>query len=179
MVSSSSGADNGALTRDEFLELYRTHLPRLYRFVSRRTGDDRALAEDVVQDTFLRAVRSWREQGLPREPLSWLRTVARNLLVSHFRRAAPVALADGFDPPGEDLRDESPERVAAVQWALARMRPQQARLLEEFHFDGRRVREIARRRGLSEKAVEGRLRRARRTLRRTLQPLFRKQGAIR
>ncbi|MGW8267795.1 MAG: RNA polymerase sigma factor, partial [Longimicrobiales bacterium] len=61
--------------------------------------------------------------------------------------------------------------AALLTWGLARLRPNQSRLMEAFHIEGRSVREIARDEGLSERAVEGRLRRARQKLRKQLEPV--------
>jgi RNA polymerase sigma-70 factor (ECF subfamily) len=142
--------------------------------VSRRVGGDRALAEDLVQDTWLRAVDDWRAHGLPREPLAWLTRVARNTLVSYFRRIRPEpvdpAVLDAIareDAPGV-VWDE-PDTASAITWGVARLRRSHAEVLEEFYFAGRSVRDIARSQGLSERAVEGRLRRARAKLRTVLE----------
>ena len=110
----------------------------------------------------MRALKEWRRKGLPREPQAWLRTVARNLLASYYRRLRPRSLEDGqLDRADEHLKVESPQTAAMVQWGLAGLRCEQARLIEAFHFDGKRVQEIAQELGISERAAEGRLRRAR------------------
>ena len=77
--------------------LYNTYFTPLYRYVYVRlkTRED---AEDVVQDTFLKAY-----QALPRyehtrdSMLPYLFTIARNLLINHTKKKRPDAL------PGEDL----------------------------------------------------------------------------
>jgi RNA polymerase sigma-70 factor, ECF subfamily len=157
-------------TEEELRAIYRETILPLYASVSRRCGGDRPLAEDVTQETWLRAVRAWRHEGVPERPLAWLVTVARNLLRNHFRRRRPVSLdtltaqevlaaVDAEGPPGgEGLPDE------------------QAGLLEAFHFERRRVAQIAQARGLSERAVEGRLRRARGRLRREIEALLAANG---
>jgi RNA polymerase sigma-70 factor (ECF subfamily) len=160
------------LSDAELVRIYRGTVGPLYRYVSRRVGGDAALAEDLVQDTWMRAVGDWPANGIPREPLAWLIRVARNTLISYFRRARPELI----DPARLDLieRDDAgtpaddPGAAAAVNWALARLRRAHAELLEDFYFAGRSVREIAQVRGLSERAVEGRLRRAREKLRQTI-----------
>lgn len=68
------------------------------------------------------------------------------------------------------------EATEALNWGLARLRPAQAELLESFYLDGQSVRDIARDRGLSERAVEGRLSRARKKLRKKLAPLVLGKG---
>ena len=153
------------LTEVEFVEIYRRHTGPLYSYVSRRVGGDRTLAEDVVQDAWLRAVASWPRRGAPDYPRAWLIRVAHNLLVSHFRRRRPQPV----DPAELELADdhcspETPSAAALVNWSLARLPRRQAALLQAFYFDDKSTREIAEAYGLSERAVEGRLRRARQCL---------------
>ncbi len=47
---------------------------------------DLQLAEDIVSDTFLRALKAWSHKGVPKFPKAWLRKVAQNLLNEHYRR---------------------------------------------------------------------------------------------
>jgi RNA polymerase sigma-70 factor (ECF subfamily) len=68
---------------------------------------------------------------------------------------------------------------AAINHALARLPADQAELIEAFHFDDRHVAQIAQARGLSERAVEGRLRRARQRLRRELESVLGFEGGSR
>jgi RNA polymerase sigma-70 factor (ECF subfamily) len=171
-------------TEARILAVYRDTIDRLYRYVSRNACGDRALAEDVTQEAWLRAVREWRRKGPPDEPLAWLTTVARNLLASYFRRRRPVGLETVT--PGEILAAvdagraaESAELTTVVCHALARLPAAQAELLEAFHFDHRRMSQIAEASGISERAVEGRLRRARERLRRELESMMQIKGAIR
>ncbi|HTQ29553.1 MAG TPA: sigma-70 family RNA polymerase sigma factor [Puia sp.] len=44
------------------------------------------LAEDVVQDTLLKALDHWKIKGIPDDPSAWLFTVARNRVLDHIRR---------------------------------------------------------------------------------------------
>jgi RNA polymerase sigma factor (sigma-70 family) len=73
----------------------------------------------------------------------------------------------------------SAEIAAVVCHALARLPAAQALLLEAFHFEDRGVSQIAERFGLSERAVEGRLRRARQRLRRELESVMEFAGGRR
>jgi RNA polymerase sigma-70 factor (ECF subfamily) len=160
-------------TDERILAAYRETIDALYGYVSRNCCGDRQLAEDVTQETWLRAVREWRRHGPPDKPLAWLITVARNLLVSHYRRKRPAPLdsvspADVLAAADSGRAAESAEVSTVVCHALARMPASQAALLEAFHFEDRRTAQIADAFGLSERAVEGRLRRARERLRREL-----------
>ena len=153
-------------SEDDIRGIYRATIDDLYRFVARRCDHDRELAEDVTQETWLRAVRAWHADGVPDRPLAWLTTVARNLLSNHFRRRPSAPLDDTV---AESLAVEEPDgadaRLSLVERALARLPIPQFRLLEAFHFRRQRVAEIAEAQGISERAVEGRLRRARQQLR--------------
>lgn len=163
------------------LQSYQSYLHPLYQYASKRCGGDRALAEDVTQEVWLRAVGSWEEDGLPDNPLAWLKTVARNLIINYFRRNRPLSietLPAGWEEgsPQQPIELKTPDAAALVNWGLSKLRPGQARLLEAFHLDGSRVAEIARELGLSERAVEGRLRRARLKLRRELESAVSRNG---
>jgi RNA polymerase sigma-70 factor (ECF subfamily) len=158
---------------DELVAIYRQTIRPLYAYVSRRVGGDTALAEDLVQDTWMHALDAWPARGVPREPLAWLIRVARNTLVSHFRRVRPELV----DPSVIDLTaadfPDGPENAAAVGWGLAWLRRAHAEVLDAFYFEGKSVREIASEYGTSERAIEGRLRRAREKLRNELQKVMR------
>lgn len=172
------------MEESQLVAAYQEYVAPLYSYVSRRCGGDRGLAEDVTQETWLRAVAAWRKSGLPDNPLAWLKTVARNLLLNYFRRV-PLLSLDKLPHDWEGrLSDngrgwDSPGDAALLSWGLARVRKGQARLLEAFHLDGRSVRDIAEEMGISERAVEGRLRRARAKLRKKLEPMVRSEGGQR
>jgi len=108
--------------------------------------------------------------------------VARNLIINYYRRVPFLSLdalpdASVLEALGGGDRWDGPERRAVVSWGLARLRPGQARLLEAFHLEGFKVEEIASEMGLSQRAVEGRLRRARVKLRRELERVMGSEGA--
>jgi RNA polymerase sigma-70 factor, ECF subfamily len=171
-------------TEERIVAVYRETIDQLYAYVSRCCYGDRALAEDVTQEAWLRAVRDWRRKGPPDRPLAWLITVARNLLASYYRRRRPAPLESVS--PGEVLAAfedgraaQSADISALVCQALARLPVAEAQLLEAFHFEDRRVAQIAAGSGLSERAVEGRLRRARQRLRRELETVMQFEGGCR
>lgn len=159
------------------IETYRDTIRPLYQFVSRRAGRSRQLAEDVTQETYLRAVVQWRSGRRPENALAWLQTVARNLLLNHYRRKSPESLeASNVACVLETEPVEGPEAAALVYWGLARLRRRPRKLLEAFYIEGRSTRTIATDLGVSERAVEGRLRRARQALKDRLTPIMRKHG---
>src|SRR5690348_8877639 len=73
-------------TEEEIRRLYQLTLHDFYGVISRRCDGDRALTEDIVHETWLRAVSAWRSDGVPERPMAWLTTVGTRLLSNHFRR---------------------------------------------------------------------------------------------
>ena len=162
----------------DFLRLYQETVRPLYAYVARRACGDRELAEDVTQESWLRAVTTWTAEGLPREPLAWLRSVAQNLLADHFRNTSRRRLARvELELDAEVMAPATPSAAALVQQGLTQLRRPDAELISEFHIDGTSVRELAQSRTCSEKAIEGRLRRARIALAQVLAPWIDEGGA--
>ncbi|HEY4218940.1 MAG TPA: sigma-70 family RNA polymerase sigma factor [Gemmatimonadaceae bacterium] len=154
-------------SEDDIRTTYRATVDDLFDFVARRCRGDRGLAEDITQETWLRAIDDWERNGLPDRPAAWLARVASRLLSNHRRHEEVERITDD-DPDtvaDEEDRAERREQRSMVQRALDRLPTAQARLLETFHFDRRPVNEIAANTGLTTRAVEGRLRRARARLR--------------
>ena len=171
------------ITEAEFERIYDETIAELYGYVSRRCGGQRELAEDVTQEAWLRALRDWSRHGVPAKPIGWLTTVARNLLLNHFRRREGVPL-DSVSPAAvlaaveANTVSESAEVASLVSQALTRIPSAQARLLETFHYDRMKMSQLAETYGISERAVEGRLRRARERLRRELENTWKTQRGL-
>jgi RNA polymerase sigma-70 factor (ECF subfamily) len=72
--------------REDFEKLYELHAQDLFGFLAYRSGD-RALAEDLVAQTFERALRSWRSFKRSRgSEKNWLYAIALKCLRDHLRR---------------------------------------------------------------------------------------------
>ncbi len=86
-----------------FDTLYMQHVESIYGYLTRR-APDRALAEDLTSQTFLRAMEAIRSYNPDKGPLrAWLYTIARNLLTDHYRRghgAEPIEMAEEIE--GDD-----------------------------------------------------------------------------
>ena len=105
---------------DDFERLYAAEAQGLFGFLVYRTGD-RALAEDLLADTFERALRSRKRYDRRRGPAkAWLYTIALNLLRDHARRAAAAERALERDGAGCHLRRSSAVRGARRGPARAR-----------------------------------------------------------
>lgn len=128
----------------------------LYRFVA-AAGRDHHLAEDIVQETLLRAQREKRHV---RDPRAWCFTVALNLLRSHFRRRRWLPLRAAESVEGWEFVERHATRDA-VHRALAALRPDQRTALLLHTLGGFTHAEIAAMHGVSEEAARQRVHRAR------------------
>jgi RNA polymerase sigma-70 factor, ECF subfamily len=157
--------------RDEALvrSLYEQHGGALLAYATRVTGD-RAAAEDVLQETLLRA---WRHSGTLDESVGsirgWLFTVARNVMTdaARARAARPPEVAETPDatPTTRDHADTVVDSVVALD-ALARLPDEQRSVLVEIYFEGRSVAEAADRLGIPPGTVKSRTHHAMKSLRR-------------
>lgn len=145
------------------------YLVRLYRLVRGIVQDD-AAAEDVAQQTLIRA---W-EQATRFDPArarvsTWLHRIAVNLAIDHRRRAArapvpvPTALPDPAMTAPEQLMAR--QRRHALADAISLLPTRQRTALALTYAEGRPGQEAAGLLGISARALEGLLRRARLSLR--------------
>src|SRR5258708_24136543 len=84
------------IDRSQFEQLAMEHLDMLYRIARRLTRDD-ASAEDLVQETYLRALRSWDSFELKEYGIRpWLLRILHNLHASRYKREKrqPQAIED-------------------------------------------------------------------------------------
>jgi RNA polymerase sigma-70 factor (ECF subfamily) len=92
-----------------FEDIYDEHVWAVHGFFMYRTGS-RPDAEDLTQITFERALRAWPRYDPARsQPLTWLMSIAKNVLIDDYRRTRartgglnPVPLDTAGDPEGED-----------------------------------------------------------------------------
>jgi RNA polymerase sigma-70 factor (ECF subfamily) len=157
--------------------LYASHAPAVAAYFL-RSGFGRADAEDLTQETFIRAFKSLRTYDASRgEFRTWLTAIARNVARRHWqRRPSP----DDFDPAlAEDVLTDSSlqgnpgpsvqaaEELDAVRDCVANLEaasPELAAIVRLRYVDGRSTRGIAVAAGLPESTVRLRLDEARKLL---------------
>lgn len=154
--------------------LYRSYGPELYGFAAKRLGDAQ-LAEEIVQDVFIRAWRS-AEQYTPRRGSvrTWLYAIARNSVVDaerHRGRRPPPPRHEASETPDPLEPIELSLLRYQIQLALSRLTTEHRQVLVLAHFRGLTVAEIAALTGLPEGTVKSRLHYAVRNLRLALEEL--------
>ena len=148
----------GALTGErDVREAYAAHAGELYGFARRSLGDA-GLAEEAVQETFLRAWRAGErfdpELGSLR---TWLFAILRNVVVdlSRARAVRPGLAEGGIEPSVEPLEE------ALLSWqveeAMRRIGEQHRRVLVETYYRGRPYAEVAAELGVPEGTVKSRV----------------------
>jgi RNA polymerase sigma-70 factor, ECF subfamily len=143
----------------------------LCRFVRWRLGGRGDLADEIVQEAWLTAVRRVRHFDPQRGSfLAWMRGIAANSLRNHLRRQGLRAgAAEGRPEPADGGRPhpmEERERQLLVAAALAALSDRHEAVLREKYLDGLSVADIAAAWNESPKAIESLLGRAREEFRR-------------
>ena len=143
--------------------------PVVYGFVFARVGGNQAVAEDLVQDTYLEAVRSAATYRGGASLATWLCAIARRRLARHYESERRQALAaSGLSPVAGD-EDDAVERRDEVIRALGRLPAAHRHVLVLKYLDDRSVEEIAADLGRSRVQIQSLLQRARDGLRRALE----------
>jgi RNA polymerase sigma-70 factor (ECF subfamily) len=94
-LAAAAGHDRG-----EFEEEALLHAEHLYRIALRLTGSPQA-AEDLVQDTYLRAFRSWQSYKPGTNLAAWLATIMRNANLDELRRQSRRPVQEPLDDDGD------------------------------------------------------------------------------
>jgi RNA polymerase sigma-70 factor (ECF subfamily) len=153
---------------DQFDRLYEKHARRIYSLLAYRTGD-RALAEDLLADTFERAIRSRRSFDPARGAEKWLYTIALNLLRDHARREAAAGRAmeraELRTGAGGDAMLDAVEDRDVVARAMRALSPEESDAIALRYGADLTLAQVGRVLGIPAKAAEARVYRALRKLR--------------
>jgi RNA polymerase sigma factor (sigma-70 family) len=157
---------------EDFEQLYDEHAQALFGFLAYRTGD-RALAEDLLADTFEKALRA-RRRFDPRKgsTKTWLYSIALNTLRDQMRRRAAAERAgEQLGGAGAEEGSDASEAVARrdeLSRALATLSEEEREVVALRYGADLTVPEIAKLKGEKLTTIEGRVYRALRKLRERL-----------
>lgn len=163
-------ASDASDDRADLEALHVEFFSRLVRLCTNRLRD-RGLAEDIAQDTLLRARRYWDSYDTTRATWPWLKTIALRLCIDAGRdRSHEVYAGDVSDQPDAVDRTERLLEKLTVHSALAALPERQRLALQLRYFDDRDRESSAEVLGVSVNAFDQLLNRARQRLAMLLDP---------
>ncbi len=153
---------------EDFDRFYLREYPRMVALAYALSGS-RWCAEDIAQEAFLRAHRSWNRIASYEKPGAWLRRVTTNLATSHVRRRLAEAKALGLVALGRrSALPAHPDGEAEVWSVVAELPRRQRQAFALRYLEGLSIGEIATVLELKESTVRTHLERGRSTLGRVL-----------
>ncbi len=146
-------------------------------FLRRRVSDD-AMAEDLLQQSFMRAVQQEHRGEPPEQAVAWFYRILRNAVVDYYRARAgddkkTAAFLQDLRASGDDktpvLDELRPSVCACLQRLLPGLRPAYAELLRRIDLEGEAPAAVAQDLGVTMNNLTVRLHRARLALRKSLE----------
>jgi RNA polymerase sigma-70 factor (ECF subfamily) len=143
----------------------------LRRFVRRRVIDDH-VADDLLQETFVRIHQNSASLEDKERLAAWVYRIARNVVIDHHRKSADGATTNGtIDPPDEPDDRWAHTRGRAAEWMdeLIQQLPQTYRdAVRLAEIEGLSQQDVANRLGLTLSATKSRVQRGRTQLKKIL-----------
>lgn len=162
------------MTHQHLAEILDAHQTEIFRYL-KYLGADHAVAEDLVQDTFLRAYGAESAPDLdnPQVRRSWLRRIAHNLFMDHCRRKArsPVAFDSAAADTAEAFwqneflpHDEGLGCMEALEDCLGELPDRSRHMIDAFYKQRSSREDLAQTFGISPDGVKIAMRRIRQVL---------------
>lgn len=146
-------------------------LQKSLRNYLRRQVDDPSIAEDMVQDVFVKALATMNSNRVPSNLTGWLYTVARTTVVDYYRsKHLDVTELDENFPDNQQANDEllNQELANCLKPLVLQLPAIYRDTLLATDFDGRTMSSLAKEQGLSPSAIKSRTSRARAMLKEKL-----------
>ncbi len=148
--------------------IYKKYTDKIFNYFWYRTGHNKPLSEDLMQETFLRAFEQRdKYQARGYSYLTYLLTIAHNILVDYYRKPKSISVEDlpTDIAPYEITQDLEKKSDADALWRAIQTLPRQNRdILLMFYQEDMPIRDIAKVVGMSENAVKLNLSRTRKKL---------------
>ena len=146
---------------ESFTELCRRYYPAMVA-IAHSMLDDRHLAEDAAQEAFAKAAVKLPQLRQRKKFAGWLAAICRNAARDMTRRTDELKLTEEFSiVAGQPEQDESAE---AVHQAISRLSAPAKELVFLRYYDGLSYERISAVLGISQQAINGRLRRAKKKM---------------
>ncbi len=178
LVAAYEGGDEGA-----FAALTERYLPAVYAFAFRLVGGKEA-AEDVAQETFVKAWKNLKRFKKGAKMKTWLFSIARNTAIDDLRKKRPKLFGElggnddrsefeqrlPDDAPDAEIRFDESIATEALEEALAKLAPMYREIILLHYHESLTLQEVAETLGIPVNTVKSRDRRALAALRKLLEP---------
>lgn len=125
-----------------FWELVSPHKHKLYNFI-RKSLNFSEDANDVFQETVLRALRYFRSYKKEKKFTTWLFTIAHNEIKKHFKKASKHTSFNDMDRLKAPEPDDSQELVKEVYQYAESLKPNQREVFFLFYYSGFTISEVS------------------------------------
>ena len=132
------------MDQGRFRQFYEANFARIYRYVAVRVGK-REIAEDLVSEIFLKALKAFESYDESRSRSSWIFTIARNHLANYYRSAGRIVADEEIESmpiagPDFQKKVERFDEVSKLMKVLSEMPLEKQSLirmkyLEELSYD--------------------------------------------
>lgn len=158
------------MTRERFIELATAEQEPLRRFLLALCSGDRAEAEDIAQDSLVKAYLASDGYVERYKFRTWLFKIAYRTFLDHARRQRPERMPDAGWQAESDLGADAAFRHEALYRAIDQLPAQSRAAVLLYHIDGYSILDIAAITHSNPVAVRQRLSRGLRLLRKILKP---------
>lgn len=154
------------MTKQLFIDFVRDNQGAVRRYLIALCCGDSALADDLAQDTFMKAYLNLGNFRADSKLSTWIFKIAHNVFISHgrtVRQNVPLSEFEGMPPADE--RSVNPFRYEALYSALSELTDGERSVIVLYYLQGYSVAEIAEITGHTTAAVKKQMERGRRHLR--------------
>ena len=153
----------------DFLAALSPYQTKLYNFIIRSTNDC-ADADDLYQETLLKAFQYFASYDQNRPIKPWLFTIACNTIRDYFRKQKPVLSLDRMDIP-DQVDKKTKENIREIFRTAARLKPRQRQVFFLYYYNNFKISEISDITGLSSYNIKFILSQSRRAVKKRLEEL--------
>lgn len=150
----------------KFALVYETYADKIYKYFWYRSGQNAAEAEDLMQETFLRAYKKlslYEERGVPY--FFYLLTIARNLLINFYRKPKAVQIEESFDIVDHKSKNVGQKVDADILWnAVQTLNMNEQKAINMYYREDMPIKQVASHMKKTENAVKLILSRGRKKL---------------
>lgn len=151
--------------REQLNKIWKTYYPQLLNFVRRKISD-KSIAEDIVQDVFLKAQLKFETLKNPAKVRSWLFQITRNSIIDYYRREKPlIRLEENIlfsESAEEDNANKRLQKNVLTMICKLPVKYCEAIRLADYH--GLKQTDIAKELGISLSGAKSRVQRARKMM---------------